>query len=581
VTAQRIDRLIAAGIFSCVLVVTAAASKTQGIHRDEAVYMTAGEKYISYWGGMITRSIPHPFSSKTIDQYWNNDATKENNSEHPPLMKTLYGLSWRLFHACHCSVDAAYHPGVSRLAEGERHVTLPLFTEATAFRFPTMILFALLAAFVYLFYVAWAPIGRDDPLVLRAGALAASLLTVAQPRAFFHAETAAFDLPASMFWFVTTYAYWRALASPRPIRAAIVVGVLYGLFLATKLQSFFLPLALGAHWIYLAARKWRAKDRPWLPRPWPLIAMATISPLLFYLQWPYLWHHTWAHLKTYMGFHIHHDNYNFEYLGHNYNNPPFPWHEPLGMLVTTAPVILLVLAIAGIVVLVRRGSADSRRTRALILVAAFVPVAPFFRGTTPIFGETKHWLATMPYLAMCAGVAVQMLAARLVAEWKLSDRARLKQAVVAAIVAVVFAPACVETVRSHPYGLSHYNALAGGAPGGADLGMNRQFWGYSVRGLLPWFNKTLAQGTKIYPHDWNQQAYLMYLRDRVLRRDLTITGDARDRGIENSQVALVIHELHFNKYEYMIWNAYKTVRPVKVLSLDGVPLVTVYSRDQQ
>jgi len=45
------------------------------------------------------------------------------------------------------------------------------------------------------------------------------------------------------------------------------------------------------------------------------------------------------------------------------------------------------------------------------------------------------------------------------------------------VVALVVAAAAVETVTAQPYALTWYSALAGGAPGGADRGMNRQFWG--------------------------------------------------------------------------------------------------------
>lgn len=46
----------------------------------------------------------------------------------------------------------------------------------------------------------------------------------------------------------------------------------------------------------------------------------------------------------------------------------------------------------------------------------------------------------------------------------------------------------------------------------------------------------------------------------------------------SSQLALVVHERHFNRHDYMIWAAYRTVRPVFVLRVDGVPVVTVYER---
>ena len=544
------DRGIAAALFIGTLVVTLAGAQREGVNRDEAVYMEAGEDYITWFERTLTGRQAAPFSDGSIARYW------EYNHEHPPLMKVLYGLSWRLFHTCRCAEDRALHPGPARLEPGQKHVTLPLFSlESTAFRLPTMLFHAALAALVYLFSLA--------AFGSRAGAIAAALLAVLQPRAFFHAETAGFDLPIAALWLATTYAWWHALGSTRR-RPGILVGILWGLMLATKLQSFFLPVALGLHWLWIWLRDRRR------PTIWPLVWMAILGPLVLFASWPWLWHDPIRRFGAYLAFHLNHVHYNFEYFGTNYNHPPYPWHEPLGMLVTTAPVVLLALATAGAALLVRSRAAraaDSRATAALLLLSGAVPMAVFFGGTTPIFGETKHWLATMSILAILAGVAVAALAAAL--------RARLPLLV--ALVAVAVAPAAVETARSHPYGLSHYNALAGGAPGGADLGMNRQFWGYSVLGVLDWLNAKLPPRARVYLHDWNHDAYEIYLRERRLRADITDAG-MEDPGVRASDAALVVHELHFNKYEYMIWAAYGTVRPAHVLTLDGVPLVTVYTR---
>ncbi len=598
---QRMDRWIAVAIFAFVSLVTLAASPLQGVHRDEAVYMEASERYVAYVERLLRGQQPHPFSAAAVDPYFSCGAGC--NSEHPPLMKLLFGVSWRLFADVDASKQNLHPGGFARVAGGQR--SLALLPESTAFRLPTILLFGLLAALVYLFFIDAladrSPTDRDTPTTAgRVGALAAALLTAAQPRAFFHAQTAAFDLPAAFFWFVCMTAYWRALLPARPLRAALKLGLLYGLFLATKLQSFFLPVALGAHYVWLRWRYARVRSRadagdaaalaavpPSPPGPWPLVAVALVSPLVLFVLWPYLWHQPIAHFKTYWAFHANHVHYNFEYLGVNYNHPPFPWHEPFGMLITTAPVVLLVLAAAGIGLLTsdawraRIGPplAEKRSTRFLLLVCALVPLLPFLTGQAPIFGETKHWLASMPILALCAGFAVQALGRGLISELALGEPARrgLRAAVLTGLVFVSAAPAVAETVRSHPYGLSHYNALAGGAPGGADLGMNRQFWGYSVRGLLEWFNRTLPRGSVIYPHDWSEGAFNVDLRDHLLRDDLRYA--ARELpGMRCSNVALVVHELHFNKYDYMIWNTYGHAQPTRVLTLDGVPLVSVYVR---
>jgi sterol desaturase/sphingolipid hydroxylase (fatty acid hydroxylase superfamily) len=148
------------------------------------------------------------------------------------------------------------------------------------------------------------------------------------------------------------------------IMAALIVCLFLldplGFRLSLFLFLLFLPFALGAHWLWLRFRYARVRARadagdpiarqaapPAPPGPWPLVAMVVISPLVFVALWPYLWHSAIAHFKAYWAFHANHVHYNFEYLGVNYNHPPFPWHEPFGMLITTAPVVLLVLAAAG------------------------------------------------------------------------------------------------------------------------------------------------------------------------------------------------------------------------------------------
>ena len=551
----RADKLIAAALFAVTLAMTIAAAPLQGINRDEAYYMEAGEDYAGWIERTLTFKLPAPFSDASIARFW------EYNHEHPPLMKVLYGLSWRLFHTCRCAEDRSLHPGPARLEPGQHHRTLPLFgLESTAFRLPTMLLFAALAALVYLFFVE---VFAGNATAARVGGITAGLLAVLQPRAFFHAQTAGFDLPVAALWLAATYAWWRAFrpaASAPGRRPGLTVGLLWGLMLATKLQAFFLPVALGLHWLWMAGRDRR------IPNVWPILWMAILGPLVFFATWPWLWHDPVHRVGAYLAFHLNHVHYNFEYFGTNYNHPPYPWHEPLGMLVTTAPVILLALAGAGAIIL-GRSPGPRREIGALLLVSGLVPVAVFFAGSTPIFGETKHWLATTSILAIFAGVATTALATAL----------RARAAVAAALVLVTITPAAVETIRSHPYGLSHYNALAGGAPGGADLGMNRQFWGYSVLGTMDWLSAHLPEHARLYLHDWNHDAFEIYLRERRLRADVTDAG-MEDAGMRASDAALVIHERHFNKYEYMIWAAYGTVRPAHVLTLDGVPLVTVYTR---
>ena len=561
----RNDGIVAALLFALVTGATLAASTQQGIHRDEAYYMDAGERYVRWVEDAVSGSAPRPFSKEAIWEAWST------NREHPPFLKLLYGASWRLLHRCRCAQEPELHPKGARLDSG-RHATLSLLDELSAFRLPTAACFGLLCALVYLWFV--------EALGTRLGALAAAALTFAQPRAFFHAQTASFDLPAAALWLATAWAWWRALGAGS-WRTALLTGAVYGLFLATKLQSFFLPFVLGAHWGVVAwTRRRRGLARPTLA---PLVCMATLGPALAFALWPLLWQHGLAHVPAYLSFHWNHVHYNFEYLGQNWNAPPFPWHEPLGMLVFTAPVVLLVLAVAGAALFARerlaRGAGfDPRATGVLLLLTGAIPVALFLTGRNPIYGATKHWLATMPFLALAAGVAVDRLAAGLSRELQLEGRAA-RIAVAGALFVTAVAPAAVETLRSHPYGLSHYNALAGGPAGGAVRGLIRLFWGSAAKGVLPWLDRELPAQARVFFHDANHDSIELYRRAGEIRPGLVeAPRSARARSLRGSDAGLVVHEKHFAEVEIELWNAYGHLRPQHVLTLDGVPLVTVYLR---
>jgi hypothetical protein len=146
---------------------------------------------------------------------------------------------------------------------------------------------------------------------------------------------------------------------------------------------------------------------------------------------------------------------------------------------------------------------------------------------------------------------------------------------------LVVAAAGVEVWVAQPYALTWYSALAGGAPGGADLGMNRQFWGVAARGALP----VLAAAAPppgdpprpVYTHD-ALPAWPWYRRHGRVPASLPDAGHEGAGGIERSQLAIVIHERHFLRHDYLIWAAYGTTRPIAVIRAAGVPVVSVYAR---
>jgi 4-amino-4-deoxy-L-arabinose transferase-like glycosyltransferase len=496
--------------------------------RDEGFYFAASRAY-GAWFELLLHSPGEALSRAMLDRHWGV------NHEHPALIKSLFALS-----------NAAFGDALGEVSTG--------------FRLPAMALSSLAVAVTYL----WGRrhLGRD-------GALVAALSFAFLPHVFFHAHLACFDTAACAMWLLTSYAYSRALEK-RTWRSAIMVGVVYGLFLDTKHNSWIFPFALLGHFaLTQALPAWRElrAGKPWwrrLPRAW--LCMLLLGPSVFYALWPWLWHDTLPRLREYAQFHLQHDYYNMEFLGQTYWKPPMPRGYAWLMTLATVPLITLVLFGIGAVTALTKHRSNS--DFALWGVSVLFGYAPWLSTDTPIFGGTKHWLTAYPFLCLLAGVGYLGVKQAL---RELAPRSRLE---LLAAACVVLGP-LVMALHAHPFGLSAYTPLVGGAPGAASLGLNRTFWGYTTQGLTPFIDQSTPKRGSVYLHDTAQQSFAMFQEDGRLRRDLRGTLN-----IASSNVALYHHEPHMSRVEHQIWVVYGQNSPEAVVTFDGVPIAWAYRRDQ-
>ena len=370
--------------------------------------------------------------------------------------------------------------------------------------------------------------------------------------------------------------------------------MLYGLALNTKHNAWILPAAFGLHALsrLIPARGERLR-RAQAFALIPVTLMLLLGPLLFYATWPWIWRDTYQRLGEYVKFHTQHVYYNMEFLGRTYFEPPFPRSYAPVMTLATVPSITLLLSAVGILVWLgrsriaarfraRREPADagaglpsSHGVHLLWLLCVITSYGPWLSSDTPIFGGTKHWMPAYPYLALFAGQGFSWVRGLLGEAAFAAGRQRQTVLGWALGVCVVAAP-LVMTAHSHPFGLSAYTPLVGGAPGAATLGLNRTFWGYTTGSVVDFLNASAAPKARVFLHDTTLDSFRILQKDRRLRRDLepwwTVAG---------SQLALYHHEQHMSRVEHMIWVDYGTTAPARVAAFDGVPVVWVYARGQR
>ncbi|HET8933093.1 MAG TPA: glycosyltransferase family 39 protein [Polyangiales bacterium] len=529
------DHAIGFGLCVLYIVLLIATADSIGLGRDEGIYVDAAQRYAG-WLEMLFKAPAQALTQQAIDSAF------IANHEHPPLMKLLFGVGY--------------------LAQREWHL---FASDSLSFRFAGMLSAGSLLWIIYLFGTRLY--GRS------AGAFAALSLALL-PRPFYHAHLNAFDVPITCASTLVLYNYYVALERPRRVW---LLGATFGLALLTKHNSWFLPFMMLAHFGFCAFVERRARKLGQPQRlslaPWGLLAALGVGAAMFYAGWPWLWHDTWPRLRSYVSFHTHHEYYNMEYFGVNYFWPPFPMSYAWVMTLFTVPLTTLCLGIAGAGRAVQQSvrnlltpptaaAPEPTQPTALLLGALLTPLLVITLPSTPIFGGTKHWFTAYPFLALFAGRAF-VEAATLVSAWS--------RWLPAALASVLLLPAAVETAHSHPFALSYYTPIAGGVPGAAEKGMNRQFWGYTTRSLVPYLLEVMPNGGTLYICDTLYGSFQMLIRDGHLPPSFRATPD-----ISHADYALVHHEKHFAEVDHQIWTTYRSVQPAHVLLYDGVPIISVY-----
>jgi len=604
----RDEKLLAWGLWALAFAVLLLTESAVGFTRDESVYFAAAEGYAD-WFRQLFQSPSRALTDASIVRAW------DYNHEHPVLMKTLFGLSHLLFH------DA-----------------LEWVRSAMAFRIPAFAFTALVPALSFLF---------GSALYGRASGLFAALAFMLVPRQYFNGELACFDVPVAALWLLVVYCFWRALEDvkwglwcgvalglaiatkhnalflpfiltpfalwrawtasegkpearmwlARFVGLFAAVAVFYGLLvlslgggagfqrkflLLSPHTLLFVGLAAGGAWVLKGVEK---VDAPVTRALVPVMAMAVLGPVIFYLHWPYLWHEPVERTAWYLAFHAKHNHYAWLYLGTLLREPPFPLSYVVVKTALTVPTSLFVPMVTGLLALAARAVLGLfERTRAwverpvtlaeaLVGVNAVTSILIISHPQVPHFGGVKHWFPSMVFLGILAGAAVVRGCTALWERLKARRPSVPFAAVAAPVFAVLLTPALVYSVRVFPYGTAAYSELAGGLPGAATLGMQRQFWSSHVTGVLPWINEHAKPGARLFLHEVHNGSFRDYQRNGMLRKDLRPVGSPFDADV----VAYQYHQ-EFREHEFLTWQAFGTRTPVMGLYLDETPQVVVYVR---
>jgi hypothetical protein len=546
------DDTIAATVLAVlVLVLHLLCLPHQALTDDDDFYAPAGIRAADWLGELVTS--PTTALSRT-----GIDAAFAINHEHPPFAKFVIGVAHRVFHSgldCFHALDGA--------------------------RVGT-VLFVVAMVWVMVRWL-WRPLGPTATF-----ASVALLLTM--PRFFLHSEVATLDVPVAAMVFITAALFE---AAGDRVRAGVVVGVVFGLAAATKLNAPFAALPCVALVILERWRALRVADADAFmatatlrlpPIPPALWAMALVGPVVFLLVWPWLWPDPLPRLGAYLAFHLKHYPILLFFDGEIWERPFAPGHASLVMAMASLPLVTVVAAVVGALVAVRAvvtlvvtsapsGDAAPARVRiiTLCLLQALVAVGVVALSNVPCYGGEKLFMPFFPFAAVLGGIGVAALVQAL---QRVVRTARPTVALV--VIAVVVAPGAMGIADTFGgFALSYYGDVVGGLRGAVARGPERTYYDMADKQLA----RTLdhhAAGLRVHVapnHKEYVRTWRWLRKDGVLRRD----GFIVESQFERADVVVLTHERRWSTYPALR----ERLRGWTVLAeqrLDGVPLWTVYRR---
>ncbi|NOX71770.1 MAG: hypothetical protein GXO64_03670 [Candidatus Micrarchaeota archaeon] len=544
-----------------------------------------------------------PMDKDTRDRCW---------SGRPRLSQTVSGFTWAFIW----------------FVNGGK---LDFWESIAAHRMGTLLFVSLCIFFLFLF--------ATEAFGLKVGIFSAlSLIFI--PRFFVHSLYVALDAPAASMVFISVYFFWKGMKSRK---WALMGGAVFGLALATKVNAYFVPMIIFAWFIagfrneILQFLKNMKKQNPqFWPKnilksvPLPVYTFIIISPVVFFLSWPWLWFDTLTRYAELL-----HTKETIRvvtyYMGVSWDNIVnlLPWHYTWVMIGMTVPVTILAFALIGLHKPLRDIINPRNKDSILVLMGAVVPLFVFSSPIATLHDGVRIFLNVFPFIAILSGLGAERIFNILNKAFERFKKNQIKSishftnkknlkfnlTMMSAFIIVcllIASPFIVAYSRGMPYMATYYNALIGGPEGAYEHGFDMDYWGESYLEAAKWLNENAENGSIVYvPWATNiMEMYkygdigmigerfregrhhlggtvdsigaIMFEQKGILRDDITITNSSQsaDYVVLLGRRNLVERKKDDGSFFFPEERSYiDNCVPVYTVNIDEAPLVIIFRAD--
>jgi len=319
--------------------------------------------------------------------------------------------------------------------------------------------------------------------------LASAAFLLFCPRFFAHSFNNLKDVPECALYTGAMLAGFLALSGEKR-RWWVIAGVLTGLALAQKANALFIPIQLG---VFYAASRWLTRREAEPSVRFQLAGagwFALAFLLAYYAVSPNYWSGPIEGPSLRIGHMLRAGNALFSPAGEPGVAMRGVSLEALKMVFLTTPPLVLGLGLFG---LVHKGL--GRRERAFLVVGLAIPIGRNLIPGMANYDGVRHFLEFLPILALSAGLGLAALVRRVSSRFP-----GISEPVLASVFLIAaLTPSLVQVIRTHPFGIAYYNALAGGLSGAQRSGLREStdYWGSSYRQGIAWLNENATPNSRV------------------------------------------------------------------------------------
>ena len=326
-----------------------------------------------------------------------------------------------------------------------------------------------------------------DPLV----AVFSSLALLMLPRFVGHSFNNSKDIPFACL-FVWAMAAMATLFTTEKRRSLswVYCGVAFGLVLSVRVGGILLFVYYLVGLTFLAlAQSSRAHNSI---RSYDVLSWFKGTVLVFVISWAIMvmfW--PWAHGNVVLNpleALRHTSDFQFSHRvlfeGETIESVELPWYYLAKYLVITTPPALLVLAVVGFGVSIKRQAQDIQSSESVICFVTqlwlLLPLAYFMVKTPNVYDGLRHFLFVLPAIAVFVGLGATSL-------YRLLRPILPANVIFPTILLVILLP-LKEIVSLHPYQMTYFNGFVGGLAK-ANTDYETDYWLSSYKEAAEWINK--------------------------------------------------------------------------------------------